>query len=163
AKVDAGKVIVRATEFSVEEVFAALRGMLRPMLAASRVELVFEDARKVPSLRSDEAKVTQILRNFLANAVKFTQRGEIRVSARAPAPGETAPGLKVACMSECVLFCVSDTGIGIASSDRERIFEEFSQIENPVQKHVRGTGLGLPLCRKLAAVLGSHVWVDSEL
>ena len=73
AKVESGKVTLRNAEFSIENLFAALRGMLRPMLTSDSVELIFEDAREVPALYSDEAKVTQILRNFLANAIKFTR------------------------------------------------------------------------------------------
>jgi signal transduction histidine kinase len=114
-------------------------------------------------VHSDEAKVTQILRNFLANALKFTDSGEIRVTAHRIARGEFAPTLPRPCDRDSVLICVADTGIGIAAGDCERIFEEFSQIDNPVQLRVRGTGLGLPLCRKLAAVLGSEVFVESEL
>ena len=72
-------------------------------------------------MSTDEGKVAQILRNFLTNAVKFTERGEIRVSAR-PGPGDV------------VIFSVKDSGIGIAAEDLDRIFEEFGQIENPLQK-----------------------------
>src|SRR5271166_2576793 len=83
AKVEAGKVTIRATEFSVNSLFAALRGMLRPLLAQnSSVSLVFDDPTDLPELFTDEAKISQILRNFISNALKFTERGEIRVSAR---------------------------------------------------------------------------------
>ena len=91
----------------------------------------------------------QILRNFLSNAVKFTERGEIRLAAKA-GPGDT------------VIFSVTDTGIGIALDDQRRVFEEFNQVEGPVQKRVKGTGLGLPLSRKLADLLGGRVSVRSE-
>ena len=76
--------------------------------------------------------------------MKFTERGEIRVAAR-PGPGDT------------VVFSVTDTGIGIAAEDLPRIFEEFGQIENPLQARSKGTGLGLPLSRKLAELLGGSV------
>ena len=100
-------------------------------------------------MQSDEGKIAQILRNFLTNAVKFTERGEIRVSAR------RGPG-------DVVIFSVRDSGIGIAAEDLDRIFEEFGQIENPLQKRVKGHGLGLPLTRKLAQLLGGRVSVESE-
>ncbi len=153
AKVEAGKTVVRAAEFSVEELFSALRGMLRPLLIQQNVALVFEDAAAMPVLFSDEGKVSQILRNFLSNALKFTEHGEIRVSSELRATEE----------GEHAVLCVQDTGIGIATQDHERIFEEFTQVEGPLQYRARGTGLGLPLCRKLAQLLGGRVWVQSEL
>jgi signal transduction histidine kinase/CheY-like chemotaxis protein len=149
-KVQAGKIVIRPVEFDVGHLFGALRGMLRPLLVNSSLSLVFEDGEDVPIIQSDEAKVSQILRNFISNALKFTEAGEIRVSARLGGP-------------ETVVFSVSDTGIGIAPEDQERIFEEFTQLDSPVQRRVRGTGLGLPLTRKLAALLGGQVTVQSAL
>ena len=142
---------MRPAEFDLRNLFAALRGMLRPLLVNESVALVFEEPEDVPLLRTDEGKVSQILRNFLSNALKFTERGEIRVTARL-----TPDGASVVCS-------VADTGMGIAAADQERIFEEFTQLDNPVQRRVRGTGLGLPLVRKLATLLGGHVSVESTL
>jgi len=149
-RVEAGKIVIRPVEFDVEHLFGALRGMLRPLLVNPSLRLVFEDVAEVPTIQSDEAKVSQILRNFISNALKFTEAGEIRVSARMSRPAT-------------VVFAVRDTGIGIAPQDQERIFEEFTQIANPLQQRVRGTGLGLPLTRKLAGLLGGHVSVESAL
>jgi signal transduction histidine kinase/DNA-binding response OmpR family regulator len=150
AKVEAGKVTIQPIEFEVQTLFGALRGMLRPLLAHnSSVSLVFEDCDGLPTLHTDETKVSQILRNFTSNALKFTQEGEVRVSA-ALRP------------NDMVVFTVSDTGIGIAPEDQPRIFEEFTQVEGPHQKLVKGTGLGLPLVKKLAALLGGHVELTSE-
>lgn len=149
AKVEAGKVTVQPTEFGLEFVFGALRGIFRPLLQTDDVVLRFEDTSAVPSIYSDEAKVSQILRNLISNALKFTEHGEVRVWAEA--------------QDETVGISVRDTGIGIAPQNLERIFEEYAQIEHPLQKRVRGTGLGLPLCRRLAELLGGHVEVESEL
>lgn len=150
AKVEAGKVTVYSSEFTVEELFRSLRGMLRPLLLESSVKLIFEDASKLPPLVSDEAKISQILRNYLSNALKFTEHGEIRVSAKLE-------------KDAMVVFCVSDTGIGIAPENHELIFQEFVQVENRLQKKIKGTGLGLPLCRRLAELLHGRVWVESQL
>jgi CheY-like chemotaxis protein len=151
AKVEAGKVVVRPYEFDVGALFGALRGMLRPLLAHnSSVSLIFDDPVGVPTLNNDESKVSQILRNFISNALKFTERGAVRVSATA-GPDDT------------VTFCVADTGIGIAPEDQERIFQEFTQLDNPRQKFVKGTGLGLPLVKKLAELLGGRVTLRSDL
>lgn len=99
---------------------------------------------------SDEQRVAQVLRNFISNALKFTEAGEIRVHAKMPS-------------RDTIRLSVSDTGIGIAAEDQERIFEEFSQVDGPLQKRHKGTGLGLPLTRKLAAILGGFVGVESRV
>jgi signal transduction histidine kinase/CheY-like chemotaxis protein len=150
AKVEAGKVEIHPNEFEVSDLFGTLKGMLRPLLAHnSSISLVFEEPLGLPTLYTDEAKVAQILRNFISNALKFTQTGEIRI-------GAVMGG-------DRITFSVADTGVGIALEDRERIFEDFVQIESRLQKKVKGTGLGLPISRKLAQLLGGSVWVTSEL
>jgi signal transduction histidine kinase/CheY-like chemotaxis protein len=151
AKIEAGKVEVRPVAFSVANLFSALRGMLRPLLVSDRVNLVIEDPQGLPELYTDEQKVSQILRNFISNAIKFTRAGEVRVTAEMVDGGTR------------VLLRVADTGIGIAQEDLERVFEEFVQIPGPAQIGVKGTGLGLPLVRKLATLLGGTVSVESEL
>lgn len=161
AKVEAGKISLRQAEFSVDDLFAALRGMLRPMVGSSRVELIFEDAAHIPRVYGDEAKLGQIVRNFLSNALKFTERGEIRVVARHLRRGEAPLTNEAPCAEDSVLIGVHDTGIGLSAVDCERVFEEFSQVDSPLQRRVKGTGLGLPLCKKLATVLGGRVWVES--
>ncbi|MBN3879341.1 MULTISPECIES: ATP-binding protein [unclassified Nostoc] len=149
AKVEAGKIEVHPSSFEVSELFATLRGMLRPLLVqGSSVTLIVEEPEDIPPLYNDEGKVAQILRNFVSNALKFTEQGEVRVSA--VQTGHT------------VTFSVSDTGIGIAPADRERIFEDFMQIESPLQKQVKGTGLGLPLSRKLAELIGGSISMKSQ-
>ncbi|HMB03512.1 MAG TPA: ATP-binding protein, partial [Isosphaeraceae bacterium] len=148
AKVEAGKVVVRPVEFELSELFSTLRGMIRPLLMNDAVALIFEDPGGLRPLRTDEGKVGQIVRNFLSNAVKFIERGEVRVRAEA-GPGDT------------VVIAVSDTGVGIAQGDQARNFEEFGQVESPIQKRVQGTGLGLPLSKRLAELLGGTVMLRS--
>ncbi len=151
AKIEAGKTEVRPAEFEVTNLFSALRGMLRPLLVNRSLALVFEEPEGVPGMMTDEGKVAQILRNFISNALKFTEAGEVRVTAALASEGTA------------VLFSVTDTGVGIAPDDQERIFEEFTQIENPLQRAAKGTGLGLPLTRKLATLLGGNVGVRSAV
>jgi signal transduction histidine kinase/DNA-binding response OmpR family regulator len=149
AKVEAGKIEVRLSAFEVSDLFGTLRGMLRPLLVeGTSVALIFEEADGLPTLYNDESKVAQILRNFISNAIKFTEQGEVRVAAMHT--GQT------------VVLSVSDTGIGLTIEDQERIFEDFVQIESPLQKQVKGTGLGLPLARKLAELLGGSLTVHSQ-
>ena len=117
AKVEAGKAEVKPVRFAVTSLFGALRGALKPLLTSASVDLLFEPLQDLPPLYTDEAKVAQILRNLVSNALKFTEQGEVRVTAR---------------LSEdttSVIFAVRDTGIGIAPEHHERIFEEFSQVD----------------------------------
>ncbi|HJU71343.1 MAG TPA: ATP-binding protein [Paucimonas sp.] len=150
AKIESGKTDVNVSKVSVNALFSMLRGMLRPLGMRDSVELVFDEAEPDMTLYTDEGKVSQILRNLISNALKFTNTGEVRVSVAACNPAENK-----------VRFSVVDTGIGIAEGDLQRIFEEFSQIENALQKGVRGTGLGLPLCCRLATLLGGAIEVQS--
>ncbi|MDQ1829436.1 ATP-binding protein [Massilia scottii] len=149
AKIEAGKVDVRAERFLVADMFSTLRGLLRPLLHSPELALTFQEPEAELALHSDQGKLSQILRNFISNAIKYTERGDITVRAvLLPEHG-------------MMHFSVSDTGLGIAASDQALIFEEFSQIENRLQTRVKGTGLGLPLCRNLAGLLGGSVGVDS--
>jgi signal transduction histidine kinase/CheY-like chemotaxis protein len=149
AKVEAGKVDIKPSAFTVSELFGGLRGALRPLLTGQAVDLIFEIPDQVPNLFTDEGKVTQILRNLISNALKFTEQGEVRVSATFDADNER------------VKLSVRDTGIGIAPQDQARIFDEFSQVETKIQKRVKGTGLGLPLSRSLAELLGGELTIES--
>jgi signal transduction histidine kinase/CheY-like chemotaxis protein len=149
AKIEAGKTEVRPVEISVANLFNTLRGMLRPLLLNDNVALRFESGAEVPAIYSDEPKVAQILRNLISNALKFTERGEISCTATLCEDGSS------------VSFAVEDTGIGIALEDQETIFEEFTQLRNPLQGRVKGSGLGLPLCRRLAALLRGSISVSS--
>jgi signal transduction histidine kinase/CheY-like chemotaxis protein len=150
AKVEAGKVEPRPTEFQASDLFAALRGMLRPLLLSRSVDLLFEEPSGIQKIYSDEGKIAQILRNFISNALKFTEQGEVRVRVESDVPDH-------------VVFSVSDTGIGIAPEHLDLIFQDFVQLDNPIQRRVKGTGLGLPLSKKLAELLGGNVSVDSTV
>lgn len=150
AKIEAGKTEVRPVEFSVSNLFSALRGMLRPLLVSEEVRLVFDDVQDTLVMYNDEGKVSQILRNFISNAIKFTEKGEVRVSASLSEDGRS------------VSLVVADTGVGIRKEDQGFIFEEFTQVPNKMQGRVKGTGLGLPLCRRLARLMNGEVGVQSE-
>ena len=148
AKVEAGRVEISPAWFEMVDLFSALRGMFKPVLTNPAVSLVFEEPQDVPKLYTDDQKLSQILRNFISNALKFTPKGEVRVGARLE--------------GALVTFSVSDTGIGIAPEFHASIFEDFSQVQSPLQKRLRGTGLGLSLSKKLAQLLGGSVALRSE-
>lgn len=150
SKIEAGRSLVRTQEADVGPLFASLRGMLRPLAESNpTVTLVFETPAEKIALETDETKLAQILRNLVTNALKFTDRGTVRVTARTD--GGDA------------IFEVADTGIGIARDEQERIFEEFYQVDGPVQRRSKGTGLGLTLSRHIASLLHGELTCSSEL
>ncbi|KKX57883.1 MULTISPECIES: sensor histidine kinase [Pseudomonas] len=148
AKIEAGRITISPAWFDMFDLFAALRGMFRPIVDTSAVDLIFEEPIGLPRLYTDDKKLAQILRNFISNSLKFTTRGEIRVSARLE-------------NNDYVRFAVSDSGIGIAAQLHGALFEDFSQVDSPLQKRLRGTGLGLSLCKRFALLLGGEVGVQS--
>ena len=149
AKAEAGKLTVEAVHFSAETLMGTLRSLFRPLQPDASVSLVFEVPDGLPLLHTDETKLAQILRNLISNALKFTEKGEVIV--------------KVANDEEqdAIVFSVKDTGIGIDPAHQSVVFEEFSQIANPLQKRTKGTGLGLPLCKRLCALLGGTISLES--
>jgi signal transduction histidine kinase len=150
ARVEAGRVEISPGWFELVDLFSALRGMFKPILTNPNVVLVFDEPQGVPQLFSDDRKLAQILRNFISNALKFTARGEVRVSARREDDAH-------------VRFSVSDTGIGIDPAFHGAIFQDFVQVDSPIQKRLRGSGLGLSLSKRLAELLGGTVALDSQL
>src|SRR5690606_1399452 len=123
SKAESGKAQLRPEKFTLTQLLSALRGQMRPLVdPAQPVELVFDQPGEDYALDTDHGKVAQILRNLISNALKFTERGEVRVTTRRDGP--------------LVSFAVSDTGIGIAEADFERVFEEFGQIDSQVQRRV---------------------------
>jgi CheY-like chemotaxis protein len=127
---------------------------MRPLVTNSAIQLTIDEESVDPSvvMMTDEGLVSQILRNLVANALKFTEQGEVRVDIDARA-----------CPTGRIAFTVQDTGIGISPEDQERVFEEFVQIDGPLQRQRKGTGLGLPLCRRLAGLLGGSIALTSTV
>jgi signal transduction histidine kinase len=149
AKIEAGRISISPEWFEMVDLFAALKGVFRPLLSNSAVNLILEEPTDLPRIYTDHTKLSQILRNYISNAIKFTPTGEIRVhAARAD--------------EDRVTFSVSDTGIGIAREHHGAIFEDFVQVDTPLQKKWRGSGLGLSLSKKMATLLGGTVDMTSE-
>jgi signal transduction histidine kinase len=145
-----GREVVRVSEVSVDELFSALRGIVVHLPRSTQVSIVFEDLNGVPPMRTDGAKLNQILRNLVVNGLKYTAHGEVRVSAWP--------------VDDTVRFAVSDTGPGLTAADQARVFDEFVQLEQTgAVAELRGSGLGLPICKRLATLLGGEVGVSSEL
>jgi signal transduction histidine kinase len=150
AKVEAGRITISPEWFEMVDLFSALRGMFKPIVHSTTVSLVFDEPEDEIKLYTDDKKLSQILRNFISNALKFTPAGEVRVTARLVGDDQ-------------VEFAVTDTGIGIAAEHVPNLFADFVQINSRLQKRLRGSGLGLSLARKFAELLGGSVAVESEL
>jgi signal transduction histidine kinase len=150
AKVDAGRISISPEWFEMVDLFSALRGMFRPIVGSSGVSLIFEEPDNIPRIYTDDKKLSQILRNFISNALKFTSEGEVRVTA-------------VLVDVNHVEFAVADTGIGIAKDHLPALFSDFVQIDTRIQKRLRGTGLVLSLAKKFAELLGGSVAVSSDV
>jgi signal transduction histidine kinase len=148
SRLEAGAARVHPSDFQLEELLGGLRGVCRALRRNDSVALVIEDTSALPQLRTDRNLLGQILRNLLTNALKFTDRGEVRLSA--------------AIDEERVHITVSDTGVGIAPEDQARVWEEFLQVEQTQATRHQGSGLGLPLVRRLCELLGGSITLRSE-
>jgi len=158
AKMEAGKMDVRLSEFKIEAIIQAQVDMMRPLSEEKNIDLRFEIESDLPLMFQDQQKVQRILTNLLSNAIKFTpEGGRITVGARGTPRG-------------MIEIWISDTGVGIADADREIIFEKFRQgsaiagkdADNLTREYT-GTGLGLSIVKELCKLLGGEVSVESEL
>ncbi|GLY99931.1 sensor histidine kinase [Actinoplanes sp. NBRC 103695] len=147
AKAEAGRIDPVPSDVDLRAVFGQLRGTLRPLATRPEVEFVVEEPG-LPSIRTDEVLLGQVLRNLLTNAIKFTAAGSVR--------------LRVTRAGDDAVFEVADTGAGIPPELHERIFEEFYQVPGSRALSGKGTGLGLPYARRLVTILGGALRVTSE-
>jgi signal transduction histidine kinase len=144
AKVESGRLEPRREPTDLQRIFTSLRGTSRAMPISAETTLVVDDPVNVPPLYTDPIMLTQVLRNLLTNGIKFTPSGTVRMTATDDGDGY-------------ISLAVEDTGIGIPSDERERVFEEFHQVRNPLQATTTGTGLGLPYARRLVELLGGTI------
>jgi len=156
AKIESGKMEVRIEDFSVRDVCEGLASLSRPIADRKSIDLECRLDEAIPLMHQDSGKLRQILYNLLSNAIKFTPEGG-RVVLSARAEGRN------------LVLSVSDTGIGIAEEDQERIFEKFRQAAgsggsgNVLTREHQGTGLGLSIVRELAKLLGGDVTLESRV
>ena len=151
AKIEAGKVELKSELVPCTSVVSEVVASLRPFAAGKGLMLGSRLPKEEILCRTDRRALTQILLNLTNNAIKFTEKGSVRIDlARARGNGGTATD-----------FTVNDTGIGIRPEDQARLFQPFEQVSAP-KKRQQGTGLGLHLCRKLAGLLGGQILLTSE-
>jgi signal transduction histidine kinase/PAS domain-containing protein len=151
SRIEAGRMPLQVSRFNVPDLVAEVRAELEPIILRSKLSVTIDMARDLRSVTTDRQKVKQILLNLLSNALKFTRQGSVRISARRLRD------------EHAVALSVTDTGIGIAPADRERIFEDFRQLDNSPTRAYGGTGLGLSICRRLAQMIDGRITVQSEV
>ncbi|MBI4352869.1 MAG: response regulator [Candidatus Omnitrophica bacterium] len=150
SKVEAGKIDLEVGRFNLKELLQQSLMMIKEMAASHSIELSLEMGEEVSDVVADERKVKQILFNLLSNAVKFTPNGgKMGIQAKR-------------FEKNGVVISVWDTGIGIEEKDRDRVFAEFEQIQPPVHKEFKGTGLGIALTKRFVELHGGRIWFESQ-
>src|SRR5262249_4864128 len=142
---------LQISKFRIPELVAEVKSELEPIILRSKLSVSLQLDRELPPLSSDRQKVKQILLNLLSNALKFTHHGSVTIAAKRSARERT------------VSLSVTDTGIGIATIDQDKIFEDFRQLDNSPTRAYGGTGLGLSICRRLAQMLDGRISVHSQI
>ena len=150
SRIEAGRMPLQLTTFKIPDLVSEVKSELEPIIMRSKLTVSLQLPRDLVPISSDRQKVKQIILNLLSNALKFTHHGGITIAARRHAKERT------------VTLSVTDSGIGIASGDQDRIFEDFRQLDNSPTRAYGGTGLGLSICRRLAQMLGGRISVESR-
>ncbi|MBL8445315.1 MAG: response regulator [Zoogloeaceae bacterium] len=155
SKVEAGKLELENTPFTIEQIISPARDMLSERLAEHSLVLTIDVDPAIPArLYGDPLRLRQILINYCNNAIKFTEHGRIEIALRAEDIGPTSFTLRCS---------VSDTGIGMTQEQQSRLFQNFSQADTSITRRFGGTGLGLAICKSLAELMGGNVGVSSTV
>ena len=155
SKIEAGKLDVERIDFNIERVLENVSNFTAEKVGAKGLELIFEVAKDLPrNLKGDPLRLSQIITNYLNNAVKFTEQGEIKVKVEFKSLSNENLLLHVA---------VSDTGIGLTSEQKAKLFKSFQQADSSTTRKYGGTGLGLSITKSLAELMGGEVGVESEV
>jgi signal transduction histidine kinase len=149
SKIEAGRMELELTDFHLPTALDNALTLVRERAGRRDITLQTSVDERLGEVRADERKIRQVVLNLLSNAIKFTPEGGLIELAAVPKDG-------------CMEVSVSDTGIGIAPEDQEKVFEEFRQV-GTAEKKAEGTGLGLTLCRKFIELHGGKIWVKSQL
>ncbi|HET8655717.1 MAG TPA: GAF domain-containing sensor histidine kinase, partial [Longimicrobiaceae bacterium] len=157
SKIAAGQMEMEIRPCSLPEIIDGVLNTIQPLAEEKGIALVVSGLEGVPVVDTDPHRVQQILVNLLSNAVKFTGQGEVRLALRVRGPAEGSADAEGA--EEAVEIRVIDSGPGIAPDDLALVFEEYKQVKGTKG----GTGLGLPISRRLARLLGGELWVESEV
>uniref|UniRef100_Q478G8 Virulence sensor protein BvgS n=1 Tax=Dechloromonas aromatica (strain RCB) TaxID=159087 RepID=Q478G8_DECAR len=154
SKIDAERMTLEQTAFSIPELAADVASLLTPRAESARLRFILDVDSRLKGLRllGDPLRLQQVLLNLAGNAIKFTERGEVRIVARVVEDDEKAVHIELS---------VRDTGIGIAPEAIGRIFNPFEQADGSTTRKYGGTGLGLPICQRLVRLMGGEIQVVS--
>jgi len=148
AKIEAGKFTWNMAKISVSEVIERAIAATASLFEAKKLDLVRDIDRDLPAITGDQDRLIQVVINLISNAVKFTDSGSIALSAHL--------------RDDAVVVGVTDSGIGIAPADQQKVFEKFKQVGDTLTDKPKGTGLGLPICKEIVEYHGGRIWVESE-
>ena len=154
SKMEAGKLELAAEDFDLERVVGSVTALMTPRAREKGLALHASLASDVPiALRGDAGRLRQVLLNLVGNAIKFTERGEVRVEVTQSGPANGRVPLSI---------CVHDTGIGIPPEAQARLFQEFTQVDASATRRYGGTGLGLAISRRIVLAMGGDIGIDSK-
>jgi signal transduction histidine kinase len=149
SKIEAGQLVLELTDYSFEDIAQTVRSTLEPLAADKKLAFKVEVASKMPAGQGDGRRLTQVLINLVGNAIKFTDAGEVVISAGAS--------------DGSFHLSVRDTGPGISEADQAKLFQEFQQADNAITRKKGGTGLGLAISKRIIEMHGGKIWVESQL
>lgn len=154
SKVEAGKIELHPEKIEINDLVQGLERMFKPMAATKKIEFISEIMGDSPdTVMLDRQRVDQILKNLISNALKFTEKGNVKIKINRASNGKD---------SERIEFSIIDTGIGIAPEQLQIIFDAFKQADGTTSRKYGGTGLGLTISKDLARLLGGDIFVSSE-
>jgi len=148
SKIEAGQLVLSIEDYSIQDIVRAVVSATESLAAAKKLPLKVEMSDDLPPGHGDERRISQVLLNLVGNAIKFTQEGEVRITAKA-ANGRFS-------------VAVRDTGPGIPDAEQARVFHEFHQVDSSNTKEA-GTGLGLAIAKRIVELHGGQIWVESEV
>jgi signal transduction histidine kinase len=148
SKIEAGRMELSLTDYSVHEVVETARTSLRSLAAEKGLEFTAQVQADIPLAYGDGKRITQCVTNLVGNALKFTKEGGVTIRARLE--------------GDRVVYSVADTGIGIPNDQLDHIFGEFRQVDSSISREFGGTGLGLSITKTFVELHGGHIWVESE-
>jgi signal transduction histidine kinase len=148
SKIEAGQLSLQLGNFSIREMLQGVYVAVEPLAAAKKLALKLDVPQGLPQGRGDERRLSQVVLNLVGNAIKFTDTGEVKISAKA--------------VNGSFTVAVKDTGPGIDAVDQQKIFEEFQQADNSSTRSKGGTGLGLAISRRIVEMHGGRLWVESK-
>ena len=148
SKIEAGKMELHIEEFELEKHLNQIEATAKPLVEKNGNKFILENNVSVKNLKNDQTKLRQILFNMLSNAAKFTKEGTVTLSINA--------------IEKDIKFSVTDTGIGMNEEQLGKVFDEFTQAEASTAKDYGGTGLGLPISKKMTELMGGKMEVESD-